>query len=191
MYWLVPMASSKTRRHRSLFAAAGVGAVALGLIAVLATRPSSAAIEVRTPLLGKPAPLIAGKSLTGTSFDLARLRGSYVIVNFFASWCPPCVVEAPELEAFSFHHGQLGDASVVGVVFNDSSSAVAAFMKRLGSQWPAVPDPGGKLALDYGVRGPPETFVVAPDGLIVAHLDGAVSEAQLNAVIRRARAEGA
>jgi cytochrome c biogenesis protein CcmG/thiol:disulfide interchange protein DsbE len=57
--------------------------------------------------------------------------------------------------------------------------------------WPAVADPGGQIALDYGVRGPPETFVVAPDGLVVARLLGAVKAADLDQVLARARAEGA
>ncbi|MGH9301038.1 MAG: TlpA family protein disulfide reductase [Acidimicrobiales bacterium] len=167
-----------------------VGIVAVGLIAVLATRPSSSSTEVKTPLLGKAAPAVAGPTLTGTPFTLASLRGHYVVLNFFASWCPPCQVEAPELEAFSFQH-RAGDATVVGVVFNDSASGAAKFMAQMGSRWPAVADPGGQVALAYGVRGPPETFLIAPDGLVVAHLDGAVTAAQLDQYLARAKAEGA
>jgi cytochrome c biogenesis protein CcmG, thiol:disulfide interchange protein DsbE len=192
----VPSASGpdapKRRRPRAvMLAALAVAVVVAALVAVLATRPPASSTAAASPLLGKPAPSVTGPALTGSPVDLASLRGRFVVVNFFASWCPPCQVEEPELVQFAFQHRSAGDAQVLGVVFADRSASAARFLASTGGEWPAVADPGGQIALDYGVRGPPETFVVAPDGLVVARLLGAVKAADLDQVLARARAEGA
>lgn len=174
-----------------MVAALGVAVVVGALVAVLATRPSASSTAAASPLLGKPAPPIAGTALTGGPVDLSSMRGRFVVVNFFASWCPPCQVEQPELVQFAFQHRSASDAQVLGVVFADRSANAARFLGSSGAEWPAVADPNGQIALDYGVRGPPETFVVAPDGLVVARLVGAVKSADLDQVLARARAEGA
>jgi cytochrome c biogenesis protein CcmG/thiol:disulfide interchange protein DsbE len=167
-------------------------AVVLGvLVAVLATRPPASSTEAASPLLGKPAPLIAGTGLTGGPVDLSTMRGRFVVVNFFASWCPPCQVEESELVQFAFQHRSAGDAQMLGVVFADRNASAARFLASTGGTWPAVGDSSGQIALQYGVRGPPETFVVAPDGLVVAHLVGAVKSTDLDQVLARERAEGA
>jgi cytochrome c biogenesis protein CcmG, thiol:disulfide interchange protein DsbE len=185
-------ATLRRRRPRTaLVAAAVVALVVAALVAVLATRPPASTTEAASPLLGKLAPPLSGTSLTGTPVNLAALRGQFVVVNFFASWCPPCQVEEPELIQFAYQHHTAGDAQVLGVVFEDASASAARFLSTTGSSWQAVPDPGGQIALDYGVRGPPETFVIAPDGLVVARLLGAVTATDLDQVLARARAEGA
>jgi len=182
----------KRRRPRAVMLAALAVAVVVGaLVAVLATRPPASSTEAASPLLGRPAPVVTGTALTGGAVDLSSLRGRFVVVNFFASWCPPCQVEQPELVQFAFQHRAAADAQVLGVVFSDRNASAARFLASTGGEWPAVADPGGQIALAYGVRGPPETFVVAPDGLVVARLLGAVTAANLDEVLARARAEGA
>jgi cytochrome c biogenesis protein CcmG/thiol:disulfide interchange protein DsbE len=76
---------------------------------------------------------------------------------------------------------------LVGVVFADTSANARAFMESFGADWPVVADPSGRIALAYGVRGPPETFIIAPDGLVIAHIDGPVSASYLTSLIARAR----
>ena len=104
--------------------------------------------------------------------DLAAYRGRWVCVNFFASWCPPCQQEEPDLVTFAFQHRAPGDAALVGVVYDDTTGNARAFEQSAGATWPTVVDPGGQIALRYGVRGPPETFLISPAGKVVAHLDG-------------------
>jgi cytochrome c biogenesis protein CcmG/thiol:disulfide interchange protein DsbE len=178
-------------RHTARWASGVTLVVAAALVAVLATRPPQTATEVNTPLVGQAAPAITGTTLGGGSFDLANMRGRWVVVNFFASWCPPCQQEQPELIAFAYAHRAPTDAALVGVVFDDATSTARGFMQSSGGSWPSVVDPGGKIALDFGVRGPPETFFVAPDGTVVAHFDGPMTNAALDHWLARAKRGGA
>ncbi len=186
-----PGASLPHRRHLARWIALGIALVMAVVVGVLATRRPAAVVEANTPLLGKPAPEIAGRSLEGTKVNLASLKGHFVVVNFFASWCEPCAEEAPHLVAWAYAHKSGPEAvSLIGVPFDDPPSAVLGFMRSTGAFWPVVPDPSGKLALEYGVRGPPETFVIAPDGRIIAHYDGPVTGRQLDALLAQARRAG-
>ncbi len=175
------------RRHTTRWVAGVTLVVGAALVALLATRPPETATEVDTPLVGQSAPAIAGATLAGGSFSLAAERGRWVVVNFFASWCPPCQQEQPELVAFAYAHRAAGDAELVGVVFDDGTSTARSFMQSTGASWPSVVDPGGQIALDYGVRGPPETFLVSPGGTVVAHFDGPMTNSALDYWLARAR----
>ncbi len=176
------------RRHTARWVA-GIALVAgAALIALLATSPPQTVTEVDTPLVGQVAPALAGPTLAGGSFHLQAWHGRWVVVNFFASWCAPCQQEQPELVAFAYAHRSPADAALVGVVFDDSASTARSFMRSTGATWPAVVDGDGQIALDYGVRGPPETFIVSPGGIVVAHFDGPMTNAALDYWL--ARAEG-
>jgi cytochrome c biogenesis protein CcmG, thiol:disulfide interchange protein DsbE len=181
--------------HRGRYTARWIAGLVLvvvaALIAVLATRPPATATEVFTPLLGKPAPGITGTTLSHTSFDLAAYRGRWVVVNFFASWCPPCQQEEPELITFAYDHRAARDAALVGVdCCGDAAASARAFLASSGATWPALIDPGGQIALQYGVRDPPETFLISPAGIVVAHIDGAVRAAFLDQQIAEAERAG-
>ncbi len=164
--------------------------VAAALVALLATRPPATATEVYTPLLGQKAPAIVGTTVAGGRFDLASYRGRWVVVNFFASWCPPCQEEEPDLVTFAYQHRAAGDAALVGVVYDDATSSARSFAITAGATWPSVVDPGGQVALRYGVRGPPETFLISPAGTVVAHYDGRLTAAYLDQQLAAARAAG-
>lgn len=175
-----PEGTRARRRHTARWVAL-VALVVVGVVvAVLATRPPAQASEVDTPLLGKAAPDVSGPTLQGGSFDLRSLRGKWVVLNFFASWCPPCQQEEPQMVAFAFHHRQEGSVALVSVAYDDSATSARSFLAQSGATWPAVSDPNGQIAVDYGVRGPPETFVISPTGRVLVHLDGAVTESVLD-----------
>ncbi len=178
-------------RHTARWIALGVLVVAAGLIAVLATRPPAAVSEVQSPLVGHPAPPVGGVTVTGSHYVLTRPPGRYVVLNFFASWCVPCQEEGPNLVQFAFEHQASESASVVSVVFDDTASAARSYQAQIGATWPTLADSGGALALSYGVRAPPSTFVIAPDGRVVAYVIAPVTAADLDRIISQAEAQGA
>jgi len=160
-------------------------AVVIALSAFLATRhPVSGATVAPSPLLGKTAPALKGHELGGGTFSLKSERGKIVIVNFWASWCQPCVQEAPELSTYAWHVRHDG-VVVVGVVFNDTVSSATDFAAHYGSLYPSIIDPGGTIALHYGVISPPTTFVIDRQGRVAATLLGATTAKQLAAVVAR------
>jgi len=177
-------------RHTARWVAVAVLVIATGLIAVLATRPPAATVEAKSPLLGHPAPPVGGVTVDGTRFHLPSAPGHYVVLNFFASWCAPCQIETPDLVAFEFQHRTAGDASVVSVVFNDTASAARQYQAKVGVTWPTLADANGALALSFGVRENPTSYVIAPDGRVVAAVLGGATAAGLDRIIARAEASG-
>ncbi len=88
-----------------------------------------------------------------------------MIVNFWASWCGPCVDEFPVLQKAVTRH-QADDLAVVGIVFRDNSEAARDFMARMGATWTAAMDPGELTAESFGVFAPPESIFIDADGIV-------------------------
>ena len=164
--------------------AAAVGLPILLLIGVLATRDPAIDTAASSPLVGKAAPEIAAPALDGTPVRLSDLRGKWVLVNFFNSWCVPCREEHPELLKFHARHAQAGDALILGVIRDDTADAVREWRAEEGGDWPAVDDPRGTIALDYGVRGQPETFVISPEGVVVARYISTITADGMDTLLR-------
>jgi len=144
----------------------------LGLVLLSRMAPTSPAT------VGSVAPDFAVTDLDGSPIRLAGLRGRPVVVNFWASWCGPCVEEFPLLEDAARRHRSDGLA-IVGIVYQDRSEAARTFMIRTGASWPTAMDPGERVAAAYGILAPPETFFIGRDGTIVARQIGQLSEASL------------
>ena len=116
--------------------------------------------------------------------QLASLRGKAVVVNFWASWCRPCNIEAPALQrAWRQHDGRV---VVLGVDVNDFSGSARKFMRKHRVTYPVVHDNKDVTSPKYGLTGLPETFFVNRRGLVVAHVTGQVSVAELRAGIEKA-----
>jgi cytochrome c biogenesis protein CcmG/thiol:disulfide interchange protein DsbE len=175
-----------TGRARVGLVVSGVVAVlALAFVAVLATREPATERRSTSPLIGRAAPALVGETLDGGTFDIDDHRGRWVVVNFFATWCPPCVEEHPELVSFDEAHRAAGDAALVSVVFRNDPDEVRAFFAARGGEWPVVDD-GGQAAVAYGVVAVPETYLVTPSGIVVQKYTGGVTRAAIEADIAAA-----
>jgi cytochrome c biogenesis protein CcmG/thiol:disulfide interchange protein DsbE len=170
------------------WAAVGVAVVIVALLLVLATRRSAEQADADSPLLGKPAPEVIGPGMDGSTIRLSQLRGRYVLVNFFASWCVPCANEHDDLVRFQTRHEQVGDATVLSVNFNDTLANARDFFEKRGGDWPVLADDRGKVALDFGVRGPPESFLVDPSGIVLTKIIGEVDDQGLESLLAKAKA---
>jgi len=141
--------------------------------------------EIPSSLLGRPATPFALALFDGGRFDVAEQRDRVVVVNFWALWCVPCREEAPVLEATWRTHRDRG-VVVVGVNIQDSEPAARAFIETFGLTFPNGPDPGGRVAIDYGVYGIPETFVIGLDGRIAYKHVGLIGSSTLEARVGEA-----
>jgi cytochrome c biogenesis protein CcmG/thiol:disulfide interchange protein DsbE len=119
------------------------------------------------------------------TLSLANLRGKVVAVNFWASWCDPCVDESPYLERVWLKYRKRGFV-MLGIDAQDFRIDARRFMRRYGLTYPIVYDGPGKTLKHYGVTGFPETFVIDRDGHVVEAFVGAVASAQERTRLERA-----
>ena len=172
-------------RGRVIATALVVAALAFGLVAVLATSEPAANRIASSPLVGQAAPPVVGTTLDGSEFDLADESGRWTLVNFFATWCAPCRQEHDDLVRFHERHEAIGDAGVVSVVFNDELSDARSFFDEFGAPFPVITSDDGAIALDFGVAKVPESYLVSPDGVIVAKIIGGVTDEGLEDLLAR------
>jgi len=128
---------------------------------------------------GDPAPTTALPRLEGEGTEsLADYRGSWVLVNIWASWCIPCREEAPALEALQGEYG--GEKfTVLGIDSSDLSDDGRRFVEEFGLTYPQLHDGDGDFADEFGATGVPESYLVDPRGKVRVLARGAVSEEYL------------
>jgi cytochrome c biogenesis protein CcmG/thiol:disulfide interchange protein DsbE len=125
---------------------------------------------IDSPLVGKPAPNFSLRTLDGELVRLEDLRGKPVFLNFWATWCQPCIVEHPLLQAGSRQY--TGRVQFVGVVYHDEIDKIRAFLDRRGEWGETLFDEDGSVAVAYGVYGAPETFFIDRQGIVVEKWTG-------------------
>jgi cytochrome c biogenesis protein CcmG, thiol:disulfide interchange protein DsbE len=153
-----------------------------------AKAPAAPAFELEMLERGTPGSPLAG-TLRSAAADgriaLAELRGTPVVLNFWASWCPPCREEAPRLER-RWRAARVDGVLFLGLDMQDLSGDARDFLDEFRTSYPTIRDRGDDVAREWGVTGLPETFFVSARGRVVGHVIGAVSSRQLDAGIRAA-----
>jgi cytochrome c biogenesis protein CcmG/thiol:disulfide interchange protein DsbE len=143
------------------------------------TPPSSAPVGAQSYPPGTPAPALKLPALDGGQVDLAALRGRPVVVNFWATWCDPCVREFPLLRQAAATH-RPDRLAVVGVLSGDTAAAARPFVRRHGATWPMALDPNAAAAASWGAIGLPHTWFIRPDGTLASHQLGELTQASLD-----------
>jgi cytochrome c biogenesis protein CcmG/thiol:disulfide interchange protein DsbE len=132
--------------------------------------------EIPSPLLDRPAAAFTVTTFAGSPLSLESLRGKVVMLNFWASWCrPACYEEAPALERTWREYKDKG-VVVVGIDIQDRDEAARTFLAEFGHSFPNAPDPAGRIAVDYGVYGVPETFFIDRKGRVRFKQVGALTD---------------
>jgi peroxiredoxin len=137
------------------------------------------------PEIGHPAPDFTLNDLNGNEVSLSDLRGKVVFLNFWATWCPPCRLEMPEMEEL-YQEYKNEDIVIIGVDLVEYASSVRSFVEENGYNWIFVIDTTGEVAADYMVTGIPASFFIDKDGIIRALQTGAMSRFTMKAKLAEA-----
>jgi cytochrome c biogenesis protein CcmG/thiol:disulfide interchange protein DsbE len=139
---------------------------------------------VRSPLVGRAAPPFTMAPVGGgEAVSLESLRGRPVVLNFWATWCGPCIQEHPALTRAA---AARKDVTFLGVVYQDEEPRIREFQRRYGAAYPSLFDPDGKTAIAYGIAGVPETFFIDAKGTIVAKVSLPLDDRDIAAHLAKA-----
>jgi len=142
------------------------------ILALLAYGFTRDAHYITSPLLAKPAAPFTVTLFDGKKITLDNLRGKAVFLNFWASWCDPCRAEAADLEA-AWQKVKDKNMVFLGVALQDTDQNSQEFLKEFKVSYPNGKDDAGKIAVDYGTWGIPESFFIDPQGRITyKHVGG-------------------
>jgi len=163
-------------RYRWLIYAAVLGVAALVLAPFFVTRSSRPAGP--EGLAGLPAPVFALSDDRGAAVSLAQERGKIVVINLWASWCPPCRAEMPDLQRLAGTYASRG-VSVVGVNEGESAQRARAFARSLRIAFPIWLDDQMRYGRAFSALGMPTTVIVGRDGVVARGFDGALTYDQM------------
>jgi len=183
-------AFTEPRRWNALM----IGVVALSLVWMFIVRPAmpeAGAAAPPSPQIGFAAPDFTLDTLDGQAIALSDLRGQVVLINLWASWCPPCRAEMPALDAVYRKYREAGFVVLaVNTTFQDSEADARAFAQNLGLTFPILLDRDGATSRRYQMQALPTTFFVGRDGTIRdIVIGGPMSEALIASKIEGLLAE--
>ena len=153
------------------------------LLAALAV-PAFTGQALAAPAVGEAAPALVATELDNTSFDLSAFHGKVVIVNFWATWCPPCRLEMPDLDIISTHFQPQG--LVILSITDESGLTVTPFITQMGYHPQVLFDSDGKVHRLFHVNGIPKNFVFDRDGKLVAQSIDQCTQHQLLMMLAKA-----
>lgn len=157
----------------------------LALIFYKGLKDGDTSRQLPSVLIGKPVPeydlgpveglLVKGKPVPGFKFSDLK-KGHVTVVNFWASWCVPCRQEHPQMIAL----GKMQDIKLVGINYKNKPKEAAAFLRQLGSPYAVIgSDQSGRVGIEWGVVGLPETYIVDGKGVIRYKFIGPISQKAL------------
>lgn len=136
---------------------------------------------VPSVLVDRPAPDFSLPALGGETLSLHALRGRPVVINFWSTWCLPCQSEHPMLQQAAAAYA--GRAFFVGIVYQDEADNVRRYLQQAGSSYSQLLDTSSQVAIDFGVGGVPESFILDAEGTIVHKASGLLTPAVLKDVL--------
>ncbi len=159
------------------------GALCAGLVTILATAFGTDVHEVPFMLAGKPAPPFSIKRLdNNTTVSLSDFKGRPVVLNFWSTWCGPCKMEHPHLEAGAREFQDR--VTFLGMVFEDTEENTRRFITETPTSFTQLFDPKSTVAVDYGVSGVPETYFIDAQGTIRGKYVGPINVRTLRARVQ-------
>lgn len=175
-----PGASPSRRAHFGLLRWLLLPVVVVPLMFVLGFGFGRDPNNVPSALMNRPAPGFELPTLDRSALSSESLRGRPVVINFWASWCLECKTEHPVLMDGQRRHGT--DVAFIGVLYQDRPEDARAYLTEMGDPgYPNLIDADGRLALDFGVSGVPETFFIDAQGVVRYKHWGALTTEVLNA----------
>jgi len=170
------------RDRRWLFLAVVVAVAALlGLLFWGLRRGPNTEVSGAVPL-NQPAPQFTVTTIDGKQLAMSDLRGKTVVLNVWGSWCVPCQDEAGELNrSYALYKDR--NVVFVGIAWNDNDGEVRKFIDKYKVPYTIALDPEGKIAIDLGITGVPETYLINTQGQVTRKWVGPITSAQLNSML--------
>ncbi|MCJ8328803.1 MAG: TlpA family protein disulfide reductase [Lentisphaeria bacterium] len=119
------------------------------------------------PLLNKDAPLISGRLITGENWGLSQVAQKFLIIDFWASWCPPCKADFPIFKALYERYKDNDKVAFLSISIDAKKKALLAYLKSNSFDWPLIHDPEQRIATPYGVKTIPSYWIISPDRKII------------------------
>ena len=160
-----------------ILAACLIAGVLLGLIILYSVPNARSSQRPAPPSTGKSVPSFTLQQLGGASLSLSDLKGKPVVINFWATWCPPCREEMPLLDTYAAR--LQGRAIFIAINDDEDLQVVSPYVHQAGLKFPILLDPGGKINALFYVQSYPNTFFIDSDGILRAQHIGQMDETTL------------